>query len=335
MIKELIIKFSISLLVLFFLSCCVPSKYLSEVESERDNCKTESKELWTENEKLTVAVTELQADLEQAKAAKERMELQGLENAEELKTLKTRYEQLRKRYEELDEAHKALISGSDAETRSLMGRLENTQKDLYQREDQLNQMQSQLEKDRAELNTLNSELQKQNTQLLKLQAMLEKKDKEAEALKQKLSAALLGFENQGLTITKKNGKVYVSLDEKLLFSSGSTQVDARGIEALKKLAHVLEQNKDINIMIEGHTDDVPVITGSKFIDNWDLSVQRATAIIRILLDGTNIDPKRLTASGRGEFIPVDPGKTSAARQKNRRTEIILAPNLDEVYELLK
>jgi len=333
--RELIIKVSIPLLVLFIPSCCVPPKYVSEVESERDNCKTESKELWTENEKLTVAVTELQADLEQAKAAKERMESQGLENAEELKTIKTRYEQLSKRCEELEEAHKALISGSDAETRSLMGRLENTQKDLYQREDQLNQMQSQLEKDRAELNSLNNELQKQNAQLIKLQTMLEKKDKEAEALKQKLSAALMGFENKGLTITKKNGKVYVSLDEKLLFKSGSTQVDARGIEALKKLAHVLEQNKDINIMIEGHTDDVPVIAGSKFIDNWDLSVQRATAIIRILLDGTNIDPKRLTASGRGEFIPVDPGKTSAARQKNRRTEIILAPNLDEVYELLE
>ena len=104
--------------------------------------------------------------------------------------------------------------------------------------------------------------------------------------------------------------------------------------ALNKLADVLEQNPDIHITIEGHTDDVPVIPGSKFIDNWDLSVQRATAIIRILLDDSNIDPKRLIASGRGEFIPIDPGKTSAARQKNRRTEIILAPNLDEVYELL-
>jgi chemotaxis protein MotB len=317
------------------LSNCVPPKYVSEVESERDKCKTESKELWTENEKLTVAVTELEADLEQAKAAKDRMELQGLRNTEELKALKTRYEQLNRRYEELEEAHEALISGSDAETRSLMGRLENTQKDLYQREDQLNQMQLQLEKDRAELNTLNNELQKQNAQLIKLQTMLEKKDKEAEALKQKLSSALMGFENRGLTITKRNGKVYISLDEKLLFNSGSTQVDSRGVEALKKLAYVLEQNKNINIMIEGHTDDVPVIAGSKFIDNWDLSVQRATAIIRILLDGTNIDPKRLTASGRGEFISVDPGKTSAARQKNRRTEIILAPNLDEVYELLE
>ena len=135
-------------------------------------------------------------------------------------------------------------------------------------------------------------------------------------------------------MTRKNGKVYVSLDEQLLFPSGSTDVDPRGKSALKKLAGVLEQNRDINIMIEGHTDDVPIIPGSKFKDNWDLSVSRATAIIRILLDGSSIDPKRLTAAGRGEYFPVDTRKTPDARQKNRRTEIILEPNLDEVFDLI-
>ncbi len=333
--KALTVKYSVLFLFFLILTSCVPQKYVSEIEAEKDKCKNEREELWTENEKLTVKSTELEANLELAKAAKERMQEQGMENAEELKNLKSRHKQLDARYGELEEAHQALISGSDAETRSLMGKLENTQKDLYQREDQLNQMQLQLDNDRAELNTLKSDLQNQNEQLIKLQTVLEKKDKEAEALKQSLSTALTGFENQGLTITRKKGKVYVSLDEKLLFGSGSIQVDTRGIEALKKLAHVLEANSSINIMIEGHTDDVPVISGAKFKDNWDLSVQRATAIIRILLDGSNINPKRLTAAGRGEFMPVDAAKSSGARQKNRRTEIILAPNLDEVFELLK
>jgi chemotaxis protein MotB len=291
--------------------------------------------LWEENEKLTVSNTELEAALEQAKAARERMEQAGMENAEELKALKTRHNQLNERYKELQDTYQAFVNGSDTETRKLMGDLEDTQKDLYRREDQLNQMKLQLEQERDELSALKSELQKQSARLFELQTMLEEKDNEAEALKQKLSSALMGFENQGLTITKKNGKVYVSLDEKLLFGSGSTQVDSRGIEALKKLARVLEQNRKINIMIEGHTDDVPLIAGSKFQDNWDLSVQRATAIIRILLDGSNIDPKRLTAAGRGEFMPVDPGTTPEARQKNRRTEIILTPDLDEIYELLE
>jgi chemotaxis protein MotB len=120
-----------------------------------------------------------------------------------------------------------------------------------------------------------------------------------------------------------------------LFPSGSTIVDPRGIAALKKLAGVLEANPDISIMIEGHTDDVPVISGSNFKDNWDLSTLRATSIVRILLQGSGIDPKRLTASGRGEFFPVDPAKTTEARQKNRRTEIILTPRLEELYKLIE
>lgn len=323
------------ILFIFIIQACVPPAYFAEVETERDRFKNESEELFTENEQLTVEKTELKADLELAAKEKKRMEEQGLANVEELKILKGRYRLLDNKYSELLQAHNALMSGSDEETRNLMERLESTQKDVYQREDQLNQMQSKLDKDREELNSLQHEIEQKNARLIELEEVLRKKDAEAENLKQKLSAALMGFENQGLTITKKNGKVYVSLEEKLLFASGSTEVDPRGKNALKKLAAVLEQNKDIRIMIEGHTDDVPVIPGAKYSDNWDLSVQRATAIIRILLDGTSIDPKRLTAAGRGEFLPIDSGKTPEARQKNRRTEIILTPDLDEVFELLQ
>lgn len=321
--------------VAFILQSCVPPTFLSEVETEKDRLKTENEELFTENEGLTVENTELKADLELAAKEQQRIEEQGQANAEELKLIKGRYHQLDNRLSELQQAHNALISGSDAETRNLMEKLETTQSDLYQHEDQLNQMQSKLDKEREELNNLQRELEQKNARLIELEQVLSKKDAEAENLKQKLSEALMGFENQGLTITKKNGKVYVSLEEKLLFASGSTEVDPRGKNALKKLASVLEKNPDINIMIEGHTDDVPVIPGAKYADNWDLSVQRATSIIRILLDGSSINPQRLTAAGHGEFLPVDPGNSAEARQKNRRTEIILAPNLDEVFELLK
>jgi chemotaxis protein MotB len=145
----------------------------------------------------------------------------------------------------------------------------------------------------------------------------------------------MGFENQGLAVTQKNGKVYVSLEEKLLFKSGSTVVDPKGAAALKKLSGVLEQNPDINVMIEGHTDDVPVIAGSTYKDNWDLSVLRATSIVRILLDGSKINPERLTTAGRSQYQPVEPAKTAESRQKNRRTEIILSPKLDELYKLVE
>jgi chemotaxis protein MotB len=133
----------------------------------------------------------------------------------------------------------------------------------------------------------------------------------------------------------KNGKVYVSLEEKLLFKSASWDIDANGRNALKKLGGVLERNPDIQIMIEGHTDNVPYNPGSgQLKDNWDLSVKRATTIVRELVSGSKIDPKRLTASGRSEYMPVDERNTSDARQKNRRTEIVLTPDLSELYELI-
>jgi chemotaxis protein MotB len=321
------------ILIILFLSCVSP-KYFSEVELERDKCKNEKQELVGENEKLSVENTELKANIILADEAKKREEEKCINDVEELKNLKSSYSQLEKRYKELQVSHETLINGSTSETKNLMGKLDIAQRDLYQREDQLNQLSAKLDKERSELNSLKDELNIKNKSYIELQNILSRKDSAVDALKQKVSGALLGFENQGLTITKKNGKVYVSLDEKLLFSSGSTEVDPRGISALRKLAGVLEQNKDINITIEGHTDDVAVVPGAKYKDNWDLSVQRATSIIRILLDGTTINPKRLTASGRGEYLPIDSRKTAEARQKNRRTEIILTPNLDELLNIL-
>jgi chemotaxis protein MotB len=332
--KSFLFTLFVGSILLFGLQDCVPPQLYSDSEEERKDCNNEREELLADNEKLTVENTEMKANLELAAEEKKRIEENSLSDASELKSLRDRYRQLDSRYTELNRAHQALISGSDSETRQLMGQLENTQRNLYQREDQLNQTKATLDKDREALEQLKRELDQKNTRLLELQKIIDQKDAQAEALKQKLSSALTGFENQGLTITKKNGKVYVSLDEQLLFPSGSTDVDPRGKSALKKLAGVLEQNRDINIMIEGHTDDVPIIPGSKFKDNWDLSVSRATAIIRILLDGSSIDPKRLTAAGRGEYFPVDTRKTPDARQKNRRTEIILEPNLDEVFDLI-
>ena len=136
----------------------------------------------------------------------------------------------------------------------------------------------------------------------------------------------LGFENNGLTVTQKDGKVYVSLDEKLLFKTASWDIDANGRNALKKLAGVLERNPNIQVTIEGHTDNVPYNPGgsSQLRDNWDLSVKRATTVVRVLLEGSKINPTRLIASGRSEYVPADE-RNSAGQAKNRRTEIILTP----------
>ena len=145
---------------------------------------------------------------------------------------------------------------------------------------------------------------------------------------------MFGFEGKGLTITQKNGKVYVSMEEALLFPTGSTKVQQGGIDALNKLAQALEANPDININVEGHTDDVAMHGSGEIKDNWDLSVMRATSVVKILLEDKNIDAHRITASGVSEFDPVDAGTSADARKKNRRTDIILTPKLNELFKIL-
>jgi chemotaxis protein MotB len=325
----------LNMLVFLLATSCVAPKIFQETKNEKDVCSIERDEAMKENEQLTVENTELKSKIEGSENEIERINQAHIDESEELKRVKAEYQSLNKRYSDLQEANKSLVNASDAETKKMMEQLEQTRKDLYAKEDQLNMLSNKLDAERTQLQSVSSELDARNKRLSELEKILAQKDEAVNALRKKVSDALLGFEGQGLTVTKKNGKVYVSLEEKLLFKSGSTDVDPKGVSALKKLAIVLEQNPDINITIEGHTDDVPVATGSQLKDNWDLSVRRATSIIRILLDNSKIDPKRLTASGRGEFMPIDPAKTDAARQKNRRTEIILTPKLDEIFDLLE
>jgi len=176
-------------------------------------------------------------------------------------------------------------------------------------------------------------LQEREKKLQELQDLISKKDQAVNELRTKINNALVGFKSDELSVELKNGKVYVSLAEKLLFKSGSAQVDPKGKEALGKLAAVLEKNPDIDIMIEGHTDNVPLIPG-KFDDNWDLSVSRATSIVRILTEDNNVEPKRVTAAGRSEFVPLVSNDTPEGKARNRRTEIILSPKLDELFQIL-
>jgi chemotaxis protein MotB len=192
------------------------------------------------------------------------------------------------------------------------------------------------EKVNEDLKTSQEALKAREAKLTELQTILARKDSTVKALKTKVTDALLGFQNNGLTVEQKNGKVYVSLEEKLLFASGSISVDAKGAEAIKSLAKVLEQNPDINILVEGHTDNVPYSSASGGIkDNWDLSVLRATSIVRIIIQSSKVNETRLTAAGRGEFFPIDKANTAEARKKNRRTEIILTPKLDELLQILE
>ncbi|MBD1396224.1 OmpA family protein [Pontibacter sp. JH31] len=188
---------------------------------------------------------------------------------------------------------------------------------------------------KSQIDKLNADLKAREQRLAELQRILDDKDKAVNALRAKVSNALLGFNDKDLTVNIRNGKVYVSLAEQLLFNSGSTKVDPKGVEALKKLATVLKEQQDVNVVVEGHTDDVPIARGTVGMqDNWDLSVLRATEITRILTQ-SGVQSERVTPSGRSLYVPLDNAKTKEARQKNRRTEIILTPKLDELFQILE
>ena len=226
------------------------------------------------------------------------------------------------------------MRGNAAETQRLLAELQAAQKSLQEKEGLMSQLERNLDSKKSSLDELSFELEKRNQRLLELEKILETQKSVVQDLKNKVSEALLGYENNGLTVSMKDGKVYVSLDEQLLFKSGSYNIDSKGKTALINLAKVLEKNNDIQISIEGHTDNVPYNGTGQLVDNWDLSVKRATTVVRVLLENSTINPKRLTASGRSEYQPIDNDNTSTARQKNRRTEVVLTPDLSGLYDVI-
>jgi chemotaxis protein MotB len=322
-------------ILLLLASACVTTKNYKDLEDQKNKLNTERNDLFARNEQLTVDNAEMQAMLESMESEMARIETWKEETQEEYDKLRTSYDELDRRYNDLQESQDALLKGHTRETRRLLTQLQKTQEDLLAKEDQLKALEESATQKMYDVERLRVQLEERNQRLVELEQILNAQEAQMKSLRDAISSALYGFEKEGLSVYTKDGMVYVSMDEKLLFRTGSIQVDPRGAEALRKLAAVLEDNPDIKITVEGHTDDVPVRTNASFADNWDLSVKRATSIVRILLDNSSIDPTRLVASGRGEFLPVDPAGTAEARQKNRRTEIILTPRLDQLYRLLE
>lgn len=328
---------------------CVPAKEFQTLQDKNQKCEEERERFLTENESLTVKVTELEARIKVLTSQVDVLMRDSVNRSLELKRLTEDNETLTTRYAELQRVQESLVQGNVQETRKVLVQLQKTQEELQEKEDalkelerrlnqrrlSLEQLQADLERNKAEIEKMRLELEERNARLVELEKILARKDSAVLALRRKVSDALFGFEGKGLSVKMQNGKVYVSLEEKLMFKSGSYVVDPKGASAIKQLIPVLEQNTDINIMVEGHTDDVPLVGKGDIKDNWDLSAKRATSIVRILLESSKINPKRITAAGRGEFYPIDPAKTPEARQKNRRTEIILTPKLDELFEILE
>ena len=319
---------------LFLLASCVPQRLMEETKSKLSTCETESAALRKTNQENEAKIAEMTE-----KMTKEEKELAGLQRdtaimATNLRLLQNKYDKLNLINDQLLDKYNRMLAGSEKDNAKLSGQLQLTQEQLLKKEDELKALELRLNKQQQDLDALSAELKKREARVNELESILKSKDQATADLKKKLQDALMGFEGKGLTITQKNGKVYVSMDESLLFESGKTAVQPKGIDALKNVAKVLEQNPDINVLVEGHTDDVPMVGKGEIKDNWDLSVIRATSVTKIILQNSKTDPTRITSAGRGEFFPLDPAKTPEARKKNRRTELILTPKLDELLKVL-
>lgn len=309
------------MMFLTFASGCVSSKKYTEEEGRRKRCEEASAALKVQNQELQTENTELTARLEKLRGDLAHLTSDTSRLGQKIRDLQGDYVMLQQSYQDLLDNTEKLSKGSKAEIQRIMSELQLAQEKVIRKQDSLR--------------ALEQELAAKQKSLVALQRILAQKDSAVKALRAKVTKALLGFEGKGLSIEIRNGKVYVSLEESLLFRSGSWEVNERGVMALQQLAEVLETNPDINVLIEGHTDNVPYRGTGQVKDNWDLSVMRATSIVRILTRNSAVNPSRLTAAGRSQYLPVASNATSEGRAKNRRTEIILTPKLDELFKIIE
>lgn len=317
-----------------YLSSCVPQNKLIEEQNKRKTAEAAAAAAKAADQDCETKKTELQSQVDQMQKS-----ITGLTQDTNIvgtsyRNLTSKYDKLNQVNEQLLDKYNQMLQGSQDNAQKLTGQLQVTETQLLQKQDQLNALQAQLNAEKQHLDSVNIQLQQREAKVNELQSILKSKDAAVDSLKKSIQNALEGYANNGISVYEKNGKVYVSMEEKLLFASGKTEVQSDGIAALHKLAQALEANPDININVEGHTDDAAMHGSGEIKDNWDLSVMRATSVAKILLEDKNVDPHRIEASGVSEYDPVDPGSGAEARKKNRRTDIILTPKLNELFKIL-
>ena len=326
--KNTIKKVMVVLVVTAVLAGCVTKQQYAELENKYQRSQDEVAFLTSENNNCQEAKKGLADQLASMTTAAEKLTADTVRLYRKARTCEMEYEKAQKEYDELLRNFADVSTTNQSTINDLIGDRDKYKDELAQKERMLNIQQDSLAKARAEL------LLKEQ-RINEMQAILAQKDAEVKALKDKVLNALKGFEGSGLNVYEKDGKLYVSMDDKLLFASGSWNLNETGLNAIKELAKVLENEPDITVLIEGHTDNVPYRGSGQIKDNWDLSVMRATSVVKALLQNGNIEPVRLSASGRSEYLPLDVANTTEARAKNSRTEFILTPNLDQLFQLIQ
>lgn len=305
------------------ITSCVPARKYQELEAKSKQCEEDLAALKQKSLTYEAELAERQSELDQLKK-EYRILNEDKEFIERSLALKEKeYDKIDHLYKEVEIKYEKLIAGSESEYRLVREQLERTRIELQRKEDELNAKEAKLEQ-------LSKELEQREQRVKELEGIIAAQDAQVKALKDKIAQALLAFRDKGLTVEERNGKVYVSLEAKLLFASGSTKVDKEGKQALIDLAKILETENDLEVVVEGHTDADELRSSSHPKNNWELSVLRATSVVEIMMANSSINPKTLSASGRSKYHPVD----EADKAKNRRIEVILTPKLDELYEII-
>jgi chemotaxis protein MotB len=316
-------KISLGLLVLVLSTSCVSKKIYQDLENKFADLKKENRKLADDNEELNKVKNQLEldgsklkAEFDKLKADYEKLQANCAATEKSLKTLQASYNALEK------DSNEALTANIN-KNRELLAQLEAKEKAMAA--------------EQARLNKLKADLEASSKRLSELEAYIAAKDATMKKLKETLLKSLKAFDGKGLTVYEKDGKVYVSMENKLLFQTGSWAVNSEGKTAVVEVGKVLAQNPELSVLIEGHTDDDKITgnLGGGIENNWDLSTKRATAIVNILSENKGINKQNLTAAGRGEFAPLMSNDTQEGKAKNRRIEIILTPKLDEISKMLK
>ena len=313
-------KFFLIITTLVLTISCVSPKVYKNLETKYSNVKKEYDLLSEDYGKLQNTLAGLEKSLAGLQADYDKTLQQRNKFQNDFDVLKVSYDNLKASYDALEQNSTKAIAENSRKNRELLAQLEAKEQALAS--------------ESMRLNTLEKELEARSNRIVELERVIAMKDKAMTNLKNAITKALTDFEGKGLTIEQRDGKVYVSMENKLLFRSGSWAVGSQGRQAVEQLGMVLADNPDIAILIEGHTDNVPYKGNSQLSGNWDLSTKRATAIVNILRENLNIYPENLTAAGRGEYAPIASNDTVDGKAKNRRIEVVLTPKLDELSRLL-
>ena len=320
----------VSIISAFILASCVPARKYQDLESKQKECAEELDKLKSRNADLETLATEQHEKVVDLSDRISRLKGDTAVLGKSLRMKEKQYDKIDALNQRIQSQLEALQKGSAIENQRLMTDLNATRLELQKKEDELRLLEMELNQKKLDLDRLSLDLAAREKRVNELEALIAQKDAAVKALKDKVMNALMGFKDKGLTVVQKNGRVYVSMEAKLLFPSGSTTVNAEGKKALVELAKVLQEQSDLDVLVEGHTDSDKMKSSSHPQDNWELSVLRATSVVKIMLSASSIDPKTITAAGRSMYLPIDEND----KAKNRRIEVILTPKLDELFDMI-